>query len=120
MIWQYAVKYPKSRWIIIRATVPTLEATTMVTFQELLDFGLSNDVVDYDSKHRIVTLYNNSKIIFMSESYDIDKDLNRFKGLEINGAGFDEINEINEKTFLKIIVDKIQEASQDLFLRRFF
>lgn len=103
MIWQYAIKFPKSRWVIIRATVPTLEATTMVTFQKLLDFGLSNDVVDYDSKYRIVTLYNDSKIIFMSESFDIDKDLNRFKGLEINGAGFDEINEINENTFLKII-----------------
>lgn len=39
----------------------------------------------------------------MSESYDTDKDLNRFRGLEINGAGIDEINEIQEVTFNKII-----------------
>lgn len=39
----------------------------------------------------------------MSESYDTDKDLNRFRGLEINGAGIDELNEIQEVTFNKII-----------------
>jgi hypothetical protein len=32
----------------------------------------------------------------MSESYDSDKELNRFRGLEINGAGIDEINEIRK------------------------
>ena len=39
----------------------------------------------------------------MAESYDTDKELNRFRGLEINGAFVDEINEIQEETFNKII-----------------
>lgn len=41
--------------------------------------------------------------MFMSENYDDDKELNRFRGLEINGAGIDEINEMQEKTLYKII-----------------
>jgi hypothetical protein len=38
----------------------------------------------------------------MAESFDDDKDLNRFKGLEINGAGLDEMNELQEQTFYKV------------------
>jgi len=38
----------------------------------------------------------------MAESYDEDKDLNRFRGLEINGAGLDEVNELQEPTFYKV------------------
>lgn len=39
----------------------------------------------------------------MAEGFDTDKELNRFRGLEINGAFIDEINEIQEATFDKII-----------------
>ena len=39
----------------------------------------------------------------MAEGYDTDKELNRFRGLEINGAFIDEANEIQEVTFDKII-----------------
>jgi hypothetical protein len=40
--------------------------------------------------------------MFMAESFDDDKDLNRFRGLEINGAGLDEVNELQEATFYKV------------------
>lgn len=39
----------------------------------------------------------------MAESFDTDKELNRFRGLEINGAGAEEINELQEATFNKLI-----------------
>lgn len=39
----------------------------------------------------------------MAESFDTDKELNRFRGLEINGAGAEEINELQEATFHKLI-----------------
>ena len=38
----------------------------------------------------------------MAESFDEDKDLNRFRGLEVNGAGLDEVNELQEPTFYKV------------------
>lgn len=38
----------------------------------------------------------------MAESYNEDKELNRFRGLEINGAGLDEVNELQEVTFYKV------------------
>lgn len=39
----------------------------------------------------------------MAESYDQDKELNRFRGLEVNGGGMDEINECRIETFHKVI-----------------
>lgn len=103
MFWTLAKKYPRSRWVIVRATVPTLTTTTLVTFQSLLDEGLNQDVTEWNSMTKTATLYNGSQIIFMAESYDTDKELNRFRGLEINGGGMDEINECQETTFYKII-----------------
>lgn len=103
LLWSYAIKYPKSRWLILRNSYTTLQKTTLVTFQKILDDGLSNDVDNWNQGDQTVTLLNGSQIVFMAESYDNDKELNRFRGLEINGAGVDEINEIQEVTFNKII-----------------
>ena len=49
------------------------------------------------------TFKNGSQIMFMAESFDGDKELNKFRGLEINGAGIDEVNEIQEVTLNKVI-----------------
>lgn len=105
LIWTYALFYKKSRWAIVRATNPVLEETTIVSLQTLLDRGLSNDVKKWDKSVGCgtITLHNGSQIIFMAESFDTDKDLNRWKGLEVNGFGVDEMNEIRRVTFLKMI-----------------
>lgn len=44
---------------------------------------------------------NGSVILFKSESYAIDKELDWMKGLEVNGFLFEEINECQEKTLNK-------------------
>lgn len=98
-----ASKYPKSRWLIVRESMPTLKRTTLVTFQKILDEGLGGHIKDFNRETYTVTFTNDSQLIFMSESFDTDKDLDRFKGLEINGAGLDEINEMQEQTFYKVI-----------------
>lgn len=103
LLWSYAIKYPKSRWLILRNSYTTLLMTTLVSFQECLNMGLAADVASWKQADHTVTLHNGSQIIFMAESYDNDKELNRFRGLEINGAGIDEMNEIQEVTFNKII-----------------
>lgn len=98
-----AFRYPRSRWLILRETLPTLNRTLIVTFNEFLLAGFDQYVKSWNKQTNVVTLYNDSQFIFMSENYDNDKELNRFRGLEINGAFVDEVNEIQEVTFDKII-----------------
>jgi predicted phage terminase large subunit-like protein len=96
-------KYPKSRWLIMRESMPTIKRNLFPTFNKLLDFGFSQYVKQWNKETQTVTFHNGSQILFMAESFDEDKELNRFRGLEINGAGIDEINECQEKTFYKLI-----------------
>jgi hypothetical protein len=98
-----AFKYPKSRWLFLRESMPTMKGTLLRTFQEFLDQGFDQYVTTFNQQTNTVTLSNGSQFVFMAESYDTDKELNRFRGLEINGALIDEVNEIQEKTFDKII-----------------
>lgn len=96
-------KYPKSRWVIIRESLPTLKRTTLISFQQIIDAGLHDHIKDFNKDTYTVTFTNESQIIFMAEGYDDDKELNRFRGLEVNGGGIDEINECHKETFYKII-----------------
>lgn len=97
-------QFPNSRWIMLRESMPTLKRTLLVTFTEnFLQKGFSRYVEKFDMMTHTLTWNNGSQIIFMAESYDTDKDLNRFRGLEINGAFIDEVNEIREQTFNKVI-----------------
>jgi len=98
-----ASTYANSRWVIVRESLPTLKRTTLVSFQALLSEGLDVYVKSFNRDTYTVTFRNGSQIIFMAESFDTDKELNRFRGLEINGAGAEEINELQEATFHKLI-----------------
>lgn len=103
MFHSLAMIYPKSKWLLLRESFSTLERTLIPTFRKLLDEGLQPYIKSFDQKNYTVNYHNGSQLIFMSENYDQDKELNRFRGLEINGAGIDEINEIRKETFTKII-----------------
>jgi predicted phage terminase large subunit-like protein len=96
-------KYDKSRWLVVRESLPTLRRTILITFQRLLDEGFQRYVKEFNQQTMTVTFTNGSQIIFLAESFDTDKELNRFRGLEINGAGLDEINELQEATLNKVI-----------------
>lgn len=102
-IFTLCFKYPNSRWLMLRESLPTLKRTLLVTFNELVNKGFGQYVKEFNQQTQTLTWSNGSQIIFMSESFDTDKDLNRFRGLEINGAFIDEANEIQEITFNKII-----------------
>jgi predicted phage terminase large subunit-like protein len=97
------MQYDRSRWAIIRAHYTTLTSTLLVTFQKLLDEGLSPYVKSFNRQTNVVTLTNGSEIIFFAENFDRDKDYNRFRGLEVNGFGIDEINELQKTTLYKCI-----------------
>ena len=102
-LFTYSFEYPNSRWLILRENLPTIKRNLLPTINNILQSGFQHFVKNFDYQTFTLTWTNGSQIIIMSESYDTDKELNRFRGLEINGAFIDEINEIQQQTFNKII-----------------
>lgn len=96
-----ALKYPRSRWVVIRKTFPDLKRTTYPSFNSILHNGLQQYVESF--VNGVVKFKNGSELLFMAESFNEDKELNRFRGLEVNGAGLDEVNELQEVTFYKVL-----------------
>jgi hypothetical protein len=95
-----AKMYPQSKWCIVRDTLQTLKRTTIPSFNKVCPQSF---IKSYNQDTQTVTLRNDSQIIFMGENYADDKELNRFKGLEVNGFLLEEINELQQKTFYKCI-----------------
>ncbi len=106
-----ASAYRNSRWIIVRESLQTLKRTTFITWTKLLESGLRNHISHIDNATHTYTFKNGSQIIFMGENYAEDKDLTRFAGLEANGFGADEINELQEVT-----LDKMFERAGTWFI----
>jgi hypothetical protein len=90
--------YPGSRWHIIRASMPDLIRTVEPSLRRIL----GNKLVRWHrGKEYYVEFTNGSRIYFMAESFDSDKDLDRFKGLETNGVLIEQGEEIQQATFTK-------------------
>lgn len=92
--------YPKSKWCVVRSTLQTLKLNTIPSFIKICP---TTFVKKYNQDTQTVTFQNDSQIIFLGENYADDKDLNRFKGLEVNGFLLEEVNELQQKTFYKCI-----------------
>ena len=104
MIISLCQMYPNSRWVMLRKDSVVLKATLLKTFKEnFIDKGWHQEIEQFNQTDLVLTWKNKSQILFMGENFDRDKDLNRFKGLEFNGAFIDEVNEIQEPTLDKII-----------------
>ena len=91
-------KFPYSRWAIVRNTLPTLKRTTIPSFNKICPKSF---IKSYSQDTQVVTFQNGSQIMFFAENYDDDKDLNRWKGLEVNGFLFEEVNELQLQSFYK-------------------
>lgn len=103
IFFKLALLYPNSRWVIIRADLPRLKRTVLPAVYEILkdpEFGprLANE----NKGTMTFTFDNGSVVMLFSENFATDKDLDRFKGLEANGFGADEINELQEMTLNKM------------------
>ena len=85
--------FPKSKWCVIRESVPTLKRTSIESFKKLVP---SNFVQSYNQKDQKWTFKNGSEIFFMAEDFSNDKELDRFKGLEVNGFLLEQIEELQE------------------------
>lgn len=85
--------YPKSKWCVIRESLPTLKRTSLETFKKIVP---SNFVKSYNQQEQIYTFKNESQILFLAEDYQNDKDFDRFKGLEVNGFLLEQVEELQE------------------------
>ena len=87
--------FPRSRWCIIREDMEKIRTTSIPSFKKIEPSGtLRQSPFEYNHP-------NGSTILFKSENYAQDKDLDWMKGLEVNGFLFEEINECQEKTLYK-------------------
>lgn len=92
--------FPRSRWAIVRTDLMTLKRNTIPSFWKVVPTSF---VKSYNQATQTVTFNNGSEIIFFGENFDQDKELNRWKGLEVNGFLLEEINELQRKSFHKAI-----------------
>jgi len=97
-----ATRYPRSRWAIVRKDTPTLKRNILPTFNKLREeSGAKHFVSDMNNQTSIAKCANGSELVFFTEQIERDPELNRWRGLEVNGFFLDEANELSEKTLEK-------------------
>lgn len=92
--------YPGSRWAIVRKDLPTIRRNVIPKFEEIRPTNFVNEL---NQSKWSYSCANGSEILLFPENFTQDKELNRWKGLEVNGFAPDEMNELNQATFLKMI-----------------
>lgn len=92
--------FPGSRWAIVRKDLPTLKRNTIPTWEKIAPHPFVGTI---NRTEFTVKCSNGSEVIFFPETIDRDPELNRWRGLEVNGFILEEANELNEKSFSKAI-----------------
>lgn len=92
--------FPGSRWAVVRDSLTTLKRNTIPSFLKLCPRSF---IESYNQERQVIRCTNGSEILWFPENYDDDKDLNRWKGLEVNGFLLEEVNELQELSFWKAI-----------------
>lgn len=87
--------YPGSRWAVVRKDLPTLRRNTVPSISKLR-MTAAGFVGELNQSTWTYTCANDSEIILFPESIATDPDLDRWKGLEVNGFVLEEANEMTE------------------------
>lgn len=95
-------KWPGMRGVFTRIDMPTIERNTYPTWEKINPTSVTQDR-RADNKNPRIIFNNKSELIFFGENYSKDKELNRWKGLETNWFLADEINELQEASFWKMV-----------------
>jgi len=90
--------FPGSRWAIVRKDLPVIKKNLYPSWDKIKP---TNFIRNHNQETHTVTFKNGSQIIFFPESYSTDKNQDRWKGLEVNGFGFEEINECQKASLEK-------------------
>jgi hypothetical protein len=93
--------FPGTRSHVVRKTLPALKETVIPSVKKFIP----ENAVDYwfNSGKPYVQFKNGSQMVFFSENYDRDKDLDNWKGLETNWIFLEQLEELQEATFQKAI-----------------
>lgn len=94
--------FPGSRWAVVRKDLPTLRRNTIPSFYKL-NAMMGGYMSKVNQSTWTSTAPNGSQIIFFPEGFQQDPDLERWKGLEVNGFDLEECSELNEKSANKAI-----------------
>lgn len=94
--------FPRSRWAVVRKDLPTLRRNTIPSFYKL-NAMMGGFMSRVNQGTWTSTAQNGSEIIFFPESIQTDPDLERWKGLEVNGFDLEECSELSEKSANKAI-----------------
>lgn len=90
--------FPGSRWAVVRKNLPTIKKNLYPSWNKIKP---DTFIEKMNNETHTVTFKNGSQIIFFPENYNQDKELDRWKGLEVNGFGFEEINECQQASLFK-------------------
>lgn len=93
--------FPKSRWAIVRKDLPTLKRNVFPAFEKIRPKNFVGPICKTSPHEAVCT--NGSVILFFPESLDVDPELERWKGLEVNGFVLEEAPELAERSFNKAI-----------------
>jgi hypothetical protein len=92
--------FPRSRWAIVRKDFPTIRRNLLPTFEKIAPRPF---IGKFNWASLTYPCANGSEIVIFPEQYAPDKELNRWRGLEVNGFDFEEANELQEDSFNKAI-----------------
>lgn len=98
----FSKMFPKSKWVVVRATFPRLKETAIPSLEKIL--GNTQGIYwKRQSSEYFCQFENGSRIYFVAENYDQDKNLSKFLGLEVNGFLLEQMEELSEKGFNTIL-----------------
>lgn len=97
LLHKLALAHPGVRFGIFRKSVATLKKTTIPSFCKMLSDTKTAESLSIKDSRALYT--NGSEIIFSWADLSKDPDCNNIKGLELSGALFEEVNQIERKFF---------------------
>lgn len=95
--------FKESRWHVIRANMPILEATTIPSFNKLIKGSNNWKIIRKSSNYHGENIKTGSKIFFKGENIQRDPLLEDFLGLETNGFFLEQTEELSHKLWEKAL-----------------
>lgn len=103
IFWQLALRYPGSRWYVIREDNPALESTSIPSMEKLIGKEGEGFTWKRSSGNYQVVFKNGSRIFFKSENLQKDKELKEFLGMEMNGVLLEQMEALSEKILGRVM-----------------
>lgn len=89
--------FPGSKWVIVRKDLDRIKATVLPTFYQMIPDSFTETMPTQHNQWEWRAT-NGSVIKFFAENIEKDPELKRFRGLEYDGIGLEEMD-VSKKTF---------------------